>query len=388
MKVFGKYNIGDIVVSIKDMNPCRSQGDMYLVHQKSDANHLYYKEGINSKNIGDWRLATSEEQEAFVNGIKNIKDIKPYIFKEGQYIVTLINSGVCGKVNYCSKQRTNNEYFRPEIDTLGSVFNTNNLFRASDLSRTKWREATEEEAEEYERRKKPYDVTELNKCKPGTALKKGEIYKHNTYKGSIFMFDKGTDASYFIGYSLTSFGKNGGNFHSAAEYILATKEEADWLRECIKADRFIPLEEINKKEYNYEVVHTSTLSQFNFIIQHYGFRGLKDCYTVYGENTCVTINKNSNGFYSSLEFFNNHHALIHKFDDWLPKEYQGVWLCSKPINQKDFINTNDSCLEFTSNEPYKEIQKKLKQHLNKETEHQEPIIVTRKITKRKSILTI
>ena len=83
------------------------------------------------------------------------------MFKKGDYIVTLINDGDCGKVNYCSKQRIDHIYLHPEKDRTGRKDNDNNTFEFSDKSGWKWRFATKEEGEEYEKHGKPYNVTNL-----------------------------------------------------------------------------------------------------------------------------------------------------------------------------------------------------------------------------------
>jgi hypothetical protein len=83
------------------------------------------------------------------------------MFKKGDYIVTLINDGNCGKVNYCSKQKCDETYLSPEIDTKGNTNNRNYTLKFSDKSGWKWRFATKEEGEEYERHGKPYNVGSL-----------------------------------------------------------------------------------------------------------------------------------------------------------------------------------------------------------------------------------
>jgi hypothetical protein len=85
------------------------------------------------------------------------------MFKKGDYIVTLINHGDCGKVNYCSKQRIDHIYLHPEKDRNGRKDNNNNTFEFSDKSGWKWRFATKEEGEEYEKHGKPYNVTNIVK---------------------------------------------------------------------------------------------------------------------------------------------------------------------------------------------------------------------------------
>ena len=97
-------------------------------------------------------------------------------FKKGDYIVTLKNDGDCGRINYCSKQREDYSYLRPEIDTQGDRKNGNCEFEFSDTSGTKWRYATKEEGEYYEVVKKPFDVTTIPK-KPSFEV--GKWYKVN-----------------------------------------------------------------------------------------------------------------------------------------------------------------------------------------------------------------
>lgn len=230
-EVFGKYKIGDIVVSLTDFKP-RCAGGIYKVLKGSHDNVLFYLSTTNSSDADDWRLATSKEAEAYNNGIINIADIKPtslegrYIkclkknnwndgktkvgdilkirksdsvgdlfiglecldnsrlkngefellpidytpepvkeeqtmFKKGDYIVTLVNDGDCGKVNYCIKQNQDNKDLYPEIDTKNIKGNGSTTFTFSDKSGLKWRFATKEEGEEYERQGKPYNVTNL-----------------------------------------------------------------------------------------------------------------------------------------------------------------------------------------------------------------------------------
>lgn len=82
--VFGKYKIGDIVVSLTDFKP-RCAGGIYKVLKRSDDNVLFYLSTTNSSDADNWRLAIPEEVEAYHNGIKNINDI----VKKGDWIVLL-----------------------------------------------------------------------------------------------------------------------------------------------------------------------------------------------------------------------------------------------------------------------------------------------------------
>ena len=119
----------------------------------------------------------------------SIKEIQPYLpighpdkitsseFKKGEYIV-LIGDGQSTTSarlvqdsnqfikNYCYKVRENNTFLRIELDSNGSTTNGWECipYNPNQFHKTRnWRYATQEEIDEYERRGKPYDVTELNK---------------------------------------------------------------------------------------------------------------------------------------------------------------------------------------------------------------------------------
>ena len=82
-------------------------------------------------------------------------------FKKGEYIVITDNysGGFC--TNYIYKQRKDYTYLEAELDNNGSK--TNGFARYEKKNPYNWRYATQEEIDEYERRGKPYDVTELQK---------------------------------------------------------------------------------------------------------------------------------------------------------------------------------------------------------------------------------
>lgn len=79
-KVLGKFDIGDIVVSLATrLN--RNEGDIFKVMPKSNNDCLHYKSRkfrscIPSPKIMEWRLATSEEKAAYEKGITNTKYVK------------------------------------------------------------------------------------------------------------------------------------------------------------------------------------------------------------------------------------------------------------------------------------------------------------------------
>lgn len=165
--IFGKFKIGDIVVSLTNKSSNRKEGELFKVLDRSSRNALYYKESANSSASKEWRLATKEEKEAYERGIKNIKDIgNENEFKKGEYIVTLDNmsSGHSFPKNFIFKQRTTDTYLRSELDANSSSGN-GLMYYAKINSSGKWRYATKEESDEYERRGKPFDVTELDKPK-------------------------------------------------------------------------------------------------------------------------------------------------------------------------------------------------------------------------------
>lgn len=93
---------------------------------------------------------------------KNHSDkISSDVFKKGEYIVITDNysGGFC--TNYIYKQRKDYEYLEAELDNNGSI--TNGFARYEKKNSHNWRYATQEEIDEYEKRSKPYDVTELQK---------------------------------------------------------------------------------------------------------------------------------------------------------------------------------------------------------------------------------
>lgn len=150
-----------------------------LDYQEAQGNtrnpEVFIKKIYSTKEEGGFDWIKTLEQESFWSNIlrgdfnsffekypKSIPSTKDE-FQKGDYIVTLVDAGSCGKINYCSKQKVNDIYLKPCIDTKGHTDNGNRIFDIKDKSNTKWRYATKEEAAEYERIGKPYDVTTLNK---------------------------------------------------------------------------------------------------------------------------------------------------------------------------------------------------------------------------------
>ena len=85
-------------------------------------------------------------------------------FKKGEYIVITDKFDSWSKdfiSNHIYKQRKDSTYLYPEYDSLNSI--TNGWAKYTKKNSHNWRYATQEEIDEYERRGKPYDVTELQK---------------------------------------------------------------------------------------------------------------------------------------------------------------------------------------------------------------------------------
>lgn len=131
----------------------------------------------------------------------NVNKITSNEFKKGEYIV-LIDYSPSFSTNYIYKQRENYYYLRAKLDNDGDRNNGNIKFQKKNPYN--WRYATQEEIDEYERRGKPYDVTELQKkelsmekiqeeCKKRFPIgctyistnKQSEVLKDDSYTYSI-----------------------------------------------------------------------------------------------------------------------------------------------------------------------------------------------------------
>lgn len=127
--VFGKYHIGDIVVSLTDVNKYRKTGDIFKILPKSSKTALYYLYDTNSMDSDDWRAATEEEIQAFKNGITNINDMKPtfevgkWYKYNGWYIKYLKHSDSGAWISSeeidcdCKYRKTNNPYGGKNVDS-------------------------------------------------------------------------------------------------------------------------------------------------------------------------------------------------------------------------------------------------------------------------------
>ena len=177
-------------------------GKWYKWYQKNHENYHYGKvKEINVKTdtlvmspwiigctdynySGTFYLSKAEQiQEISVEEVqeflpKNHSDkISSDEFKKGEYIVligkgqsissaTLLEDFRTFIQNHCYKVRESCRHLRVELDSIGSKTNGWQciLYNPNKFHKTRnWRYATQEEIDEYERRGKPYNVTELQK---------------------------------------------------------------------------------------------------------------------------------------------------------------------------------------------------------------------------------
>lgn len=171
MEVFGKFIIGNIVVSLRTNLPWREEGDMFTILHNSKQDMLYYKPSTHSQDRDDWRLATTKECHAYHNGVKNIKQMdspkettKPVVsqFLKDDYIVVLQEVSVSFPKNHVFKQRETASHLRVYKDIRGEA-NGNNI---ADISKASlWRYATTQEIMEYDIQNGPVDVTRIGMAK-------------------------------------------------------------------------------------------------------------------------------------------------------------------------------------------------------------------------------
>lgn len=238
-EVFGKFIIGNIVVSLRNNTPYREEGDMFTILPMSKQDVLYYKPSTNSSDPGDWRLATTKECIAYHNGVKNIKQMSdptdvlvqtnmsqteacgtckfagkcstaphqgqctanggmhyPKVesvqgkseqsgFLKDEYIVTTrTTSSQSFPENYVFKQRMNFEYLKVYKDAV-NIENGSSHFMFS--NKQHWRYATTQEIMEYDIQGKPVDVennsVKCNSAKPyGYDLMNVEEFKRDVMK--------------------------------------------------------------------------------------------------------------------------------------------------------------------------------------------------------------
>ena len=73
--VFGKYKVGDIVVSLTDTGHFRNEGDMYAVLEGSTSTNLLFDPTLYNNIPQQWRAATEFEAASYRTGTRNINHI-------------------------------------------------------------------------------------------------------------------------------------------------------------------------------------------------------------------------------------------------------------------------------------------------------------------------
>jgi len=120
--VFGKFNIGDIVVSMTDITGYRDKGDLFVVLPNSSKNTLWYRTHVNNEEINStksdgWRLATDDEKKLYENGFTNINyKCCVKITKENAYQLNLFLE--LNKDKYCGYH----PYWGVSEDSIGKFF--------------------------------------------------------------------------------------------------------------------------------------------------------------------------------------------------------------------------------------------------------------------------
>lgn len=143
----------------------------------------------------------------------SLPETKKEMFYEGDYIVTLDVEGGdwnCARKNYCFKQRLDNKGIYPAIDLKGSTGNGHTVMSFDKKEYLKdWRYATPEEAAEYERIGKPYDVTTLQKKEAYDAQNTSkQLTVLDLVVGEIYIYDRTQISTYPEGPSMSIHGCN------------------------------------------------------------------------------------------------------------------------------------------------------------------------------------
>lgn len=169
----------------KFLNGSLKFGKYEKIH--NSGNRIKFSEVITSTGIYD-NKSTHIDFTSNIEPLEDLSEIQKYlpnehpdkiksnVFKKGEYIVLIGDGQSTGGArlvqsdqfikNHCYKVRENSTFLKTELDSNGSTTNGWECvpYNPNQFHKTRnWRYATQEEIDEYERRGKPYDVTELNK---------------------------------------------------------------------------------------------------------------------------------------------------------------------------------------------------------------------------------
>jgi hypothetical protein len=159
-------------------NYIRCKGGMGHTENKGCSNPIIYENGVWAEIV-----STPKPKEEALK-------VKETMFKKDDYIVFTegdTTGASCFPLNYVFKQRLDEIYLCPYLDTEGSRGNGWDYPRRFDWTTTKekypdesckntWRYATKEEIEEYDRLGRPFNINTLKKAK-----EEAELYLNNTF---------------------------------------------------------------------------------------------------------------------------------------------------------------------------------------------------------------
>ena len=157
--VFGKYKVGDIVVSL-------ALKEMFKVSDKSKEDLLVMEQGTytDSSLI---RPATPEEVEAYNQGVRNIANIKPKDYKEAVHCTTQEEwDFVFSKYKFCGessnwKQHGKDTYIDLHHGSFGDVNGTGKSWGYTILTFKQWCEKYGHSYEEFTKQKEKLKMEEL-----------------------------------------------------------------------------------------------------------------------------------------------------------------------------------------------------------------------------------
>ena len=187
-----------------------------------------------------WNSESSREQALEIGPLTDLSEIQKYLpdghpDKIKEFVLP---EKWCVKVTKENQETLDNwkQSVQPNSEKAiqhGSLYVSNNGWNCN--LEANCTELTFEQFEKYVLKEKKAVLT----------LVKGGIYVDYSFSnGSIFMYDRGVDASYSIGQYRNIFSRGGGNFCTDT-YRLPTPEEKKWLKVCIKADKFIEQSELH-----------------------------------------------------------------------------------------------------------------------------------------------
>ena len=157
---YGKVKEINITTDTLVMTPWIIQCDNYNYSGTFDLSKAEQIQEISVEDIQEFLPKDHSDKisKSCINEVENLE------FKKGEYIVITDKFDSYSKdfiSNHIYKQRKDSTYLCPEYDSLLSK--TNGWIKYTRNNTHNWRYATQEEIDEYERRGKPYNVTELQK---------------------------------------------------------------------------------------------------------------------------------------------------------------------------------------------------------------------------------